>query len=244
MKTKNKWNFRILIPIIAILVLSTASYAMKNASSNNTSKIDSIGYNSPDKPGESSKEVMLTNDKLEELYNKGYGVRDIEKAAELASQYGISIDEILEMKGPVDYKYKSRTTNNQSSPKESPVIEDTSRDWNEVIADLCILKNAPESRVKEFKIQLNDLRKNGRKLEGEELKESRNSLTKDLIKRYDINNSDVEKCKKQGITEIEEVAYVKKLVLDYNSTIGKVLAFKKEKLYWSEVEKSLGGENK
>jgi hypothetical protein len=242
MKFKNKWGKIIVILVVAVLVLSTVSFAAIN-----NSKKDSGNTISDDvkvQTENNNQQNVLSQEKMIELYNKGYGVRDIEKAAELSPVYGISIDEILEMKGPINYKYNTNSTNTP----ENSAIEDTSKNWDDVVVDLEINKAAKEGKinsdykVSDIKKQLEDLRKNPRKPKVKELEESQNQLKKSLVKKYDILDSEINMCKEAGLTEIVEISYAKKVALENNVELEKVLELKKEKSSWIDVVKSLGGE--
>ena len=89
MKTLRSFLKIIILSTIAVLIFSTAVIAVNSLNEVKVVKMTK-------EPGKE-----LPKEKIIELYDKGYGLDDIEKGAEIAAVTGGAIDEILELKGKI-----------------------------------------------------------------------------------------------------------------------------------------------
>jgi len=173
---------------------------------------------------------ILSREKMIELYDSGYGVQDIEKAQENATKYNITIDEVLLLKG--------KTTDKKNTRK-----------WENVLVELEVKKTSKEmgeskEKIKQTENLIRDMEKNGSKLEEKEAKKILDELNKDLKNKNKITDSEIKQAEKLGITEISDISIAKNLVTKYNGSLDDVLIKYKNKKFWTEVEKDLGGNEK
>lgn|SRR3989339_5823 len=180
--------------------------------------------------GQMNNTNILSREKMIELYDSGYGVQDIEKAQENATKYNITIDEVLLLKG--------KTTDKKNTRK-----------WENVLVELEVKKTSKEmgeskEKIKQTENLIRDMEKNGSKLEEKEAKKILDELNKDLKNKNKITDSEIKQAEKLGITEISDISIAKNLVTKYNGSLDDVLIKYKNKKFWTEVEKDLGGNEK
>ena len=101
-----------------------------------------------------------------------------------------------------------------------------------------------KEKIKQTENLIRDMEKNGSKLEEKEAKKILDELNKDLKNKNKITDSEIKQAEKLGITEISDISIAKNLVTKYNGSLDDVLIKYKNKKFWTEVEKDLGGNEK
>jgi hypothetical protein len=231
--------------IITLTIMSTIGYSILTTSADSenmkiaehTEKSNDLVIDSRDET--IGKHSGLSMEKLQELYDKGYGVLDIETAYELSGIYDMDIEKILEIKGLPDYKQETGNVG---------FLNDGSRTWGDVRGELNIRKSMKENGAgeKEVNRTVSDFRKQmaeKNRLTDKSSQEKLSDRKIDLEKITIITEEDIEKCKQNNIYKREDIARAKKIALKYKVSLDKVLLEIKEgQADWTKVIKALGGE--
>ncbi|AEY65640.1 hypothetical protein [Clostridium sp. BNL1100] len=287
---KAKTFIRIGICIIILGIISTAAiYAMSQTNVNKenekaesldslniSSKLDSSNYEkwkeSLKKINDRNKVTTLTKEKLNELYDSGYSLNDIEKAEKLSISSHKAIEDILNLK----YSHKGKT------------LVQTDKSWDDIESDLLgsttkgnELKsiNAEEETLKNKKLskeqvsQINILSLNYGKdtnliisdmesgktyeeldkqyweehqaeLKKVDTQKSQMEIESNAREKNNISDEDIKLAKKYGMQNIIEIGYAKSLTQKFNSSLKHVLELKSKEKKWSAVENILKEEAK
>jgi hypothetical protein len=215
--------------------------------------------------------TKISNEKIIELYNKGYLIKDIEEANELANIFGKPIEEILEMKGKATQDNKNSwdkiSDKLMKDTKTNKIPDDIIKQYknkdftSEQVANAyCIAQNHSEDiekileQMKQGKtnddINSEYLKKSIKKTHDEKnYKEKitdlnkKASLTEDLQKALNLTDDEISKYVKEGLTPAQ-IGYAKKLAQKYGKSLDQVMKIKNNRKDWPYVIEELRGENK
>lgn len=287
---KAKIFIKIGICIIILGIISTAAiYAMSQTNANKEnnkakslaslkilSKLDSSNYEkwkeSLKKINGKNKATTLTKEKLDELYDSGYSLNEIEKAEKLSISSHKTIDDILKLK----YSHKGKTlvpTDKSWEDIESDLLGSTTKgnELKSLNAKADILKNKKLSKEQISQIDILSLNygkdtnlifsdmesgKTYEELDKQYWEEHQDELRKlDTQKsqmeiestareKNNISDDDIKLAKKYGIQNIIEIGYAKSLTQKYDSSLKHILELKSKEKKWSAVENILKEEAK
>lgn len=231
MKTLRSFLKIIILSTIAVLIFSTAVIAVNSLNEVKVVKMTK-------EPGKE-----LPKERIIELYDKGYGLDDIEKGAEIAAVTGDAIDEILELKGRTAYRVE-KTYDGYGN--EIDVVLEELVSWKEageksgmeipVIIDKTKLTSQEfENAKREYFHEISN-RKDHEITRSPEIK---SDIENELVKWLKITDEELEKCRKYGVDTPLDAAFAKGLAVKYNIPLDEVLEIKSEKAQWKEVDMKL-----
>jgi cell division protein YceG involved in septum cleavage len=257
----------IVLVMILTFIATTVAYAANSADKNVSSKIEETTTAVPKVDKKKIVEKELTQEQIVKLYEKGYGLQDIEKAQQLAGISGKSMESILELKG-------------KKLGKEQ---EDKEKSWDAVNKELGLDRESQLNKIgmktsglealkeegltedqawkagalafnykKPIKEIVDNLKK-GKSLDliqkqyrGEKVKEMlanvKSKVKNGQIKKAElkkITNDDVSKCKNAGITDNKQIVMLKILSDNYKITLDEVLKIYADRKTIPGVEKEL-----
>lgn len=230
---------------IILFIVSTVGYTIFNTSDDTgkTGITEKKGELTTSEAKETTTETTgknsrLTIERLKGLYDKGYGVIDIETANELSILYDMDIEKVLEIKGIPNYKQKNGDA--------GLIIDEGGRTWNDIRGELSIKKAIKENGASEEEI--NEAVSSFRKQVVEKSNSNTESSKTEAINSEEfkknavtITKEDIEKCRQYNVLKINEIVKAKKYALKYNVTLDNILKTKKEQVEWVKVNEVLGG---
>jgi|LSQX01.1.fsa_nt_gb hypothetical protein len=213
----------------------------------------------------------LPKEKVLELYNEGYGVRDIEKAEEIAIKSDKAPEEILELKGKTT-DFNERMADEEDAKKKGNLYRGSkknykARTWKEVTDVMGIDDaDADEASIEE---EADMSRKGTEQMKKGKIEKSENTekLEKTKESEKEEKTSKTVKASKKETLEEREQHYINQLDISndtvnkcrknglrdfdmvrvdalskqYNVSPDKIIELKKTKKNWSEVDRELGG---
>ena len=227
-------------------IISITGYAISNISGNSeqVSKEKLIlDKEIPPKDIKSSNEekkvITLSKEKVLELYEKGYGIVDIEKANELSQKFEMSIEEILELKKEISDAIMDRYADNRVNA--SIINKDVNFLWNKVELELHTKKVLNQSKVSDKNTAAIEKNLRSQLIEADAKKDDISE--EELKKIFHISDEEIELCKQNGINENTEIIFAKGLSMEKNIPLGSVLNIKKSSKDWETVKDKLEVEN-